>query len=165
MHISEEDYLAHYGTLHKSGRYPWLSGGEETTASEFLSVINDMRKQGLKETDIAKGLGISTTELRARNSIAKNQQKQEDISTAQKLKDKGMSNVAIGKQMGKPESTIRALLQPGEADKADQLTMVTNRFYINKYSSLTSYIFYVLKIRVLYHIVKYKTYIEVCNVI
>lgn len=126
MIISEEEYIAHYGTLHKSGRYPWLSGGAEGTAGEFLSEVEKMRKQGLSETEIAKGFKISTTDLRARKSIAKNQQKQEDISTAQKLKDKGMGYVAIGTQMGKPESTIRALLQPGEKDKQDLLTSTAN---------------------------------------
>jgi len=30
VHIKEEDYLAHYGTLRRSGRYEWGSGGNES---------------------------------------------------------------------------------------------------------------------------------------
>lgn len=124
MIIDEDIYLSHYGVLRRSGRYPWGSGGEEIGYTDFLSQVNSLRKQGLSETDIAKGFGISTTQLRARNSIAKNEQKQANIDEAWKLKEKGMGNVAIGKQMGLPESSVRALLQPGEKDKADKIQTV-----------------------------------------
>lgn len=86
-----------------------------------------MKKQGLTETEIARGMGISTTQLRARKAIAKNEKKLEEITTAQRLHDKGMSNGAIAKQMGKPgESSIRALLEPGAKDKADVLISTAN---------------------------------------
>jgi hypothetical protein len=119
--IDEDEYLSHYGILRKSGRYPWGSGGQEVHYSEFLKSVDNLRKQGLKETEIAVGMNISTTELRARNAIAKNEQKKANVDTAQKLKDKGMGNVAIGKQMGLPESTVRALLKPGVDDRAQAL--------------------------------------------
>jgi len=124
--IDEDEYLAHYGILRKSGRYPWGSGGNEVHYTDFLGMVNDLRQQGLSETEVAQGLGITTTQLRARNTIAKNEQKQADIDQAWKLKEKGLSNVAIGRVMGKPESSVRALLKPGEKDKVDQLQSISN---------------------------------------
>lgn len=118
MEFAEENYLAHYGILRKSGRYPWGSGEtQEERNKSFLSVIDDLRKSGVKDVDIAKGFDMNTTELRNTLSIAKNAQKQADIGMAQRLKDKGYSNVAIGERMGRPESSVRALLQAGELDK------------------------------------------------
>lgn len=122
MHIDETAYLEHYGILRKSGRYPWGSGGTQAARNKsFLDHVDDLRKQGLGEVEIAKGFGMSTTELRAVRSIAKNAQKQAEIGQAQRLKDKGLSNVAIGERMGLNESSVRALLVPGQKDKADVL--------------------------------------------
>jgi DNA-binding CsgD family transcriptional regulator/biotin operon repressor len=125
--ISEENYLMHYGILRRSGRYPWGSGGPEVASNRsFLDHVASLQKQGLSEAEIAKGMGINTTQLRAAKSIARNEQKQADINMAQRLKDKGMSNVAIGERMGIPESTVRTLLKPGELDKADILMTTSN---------------------------------------
>jgi DNA-binding CsgD family transcriptional regulator/transcriptional regulator len=121
VNISEDDYLAHYGILRKSGRYPWGSGGEHSSPGTFLGSVEGMRKQGLSETEIARGFGMTTTQLRAVKSIARAEQKQAQIGQAQRLKDKGYSNIAIGKRMGLNESSVRALLAPGEKDKADVL--------------------------------------------
>ena len=123
MILEEEDYLEHYGVLRRSGRYPWGSGGPENASNKgFLDYVAEMRKQGISDVDIAKGMGITTTQLRAASSIAKNETKQADIAMAQRLKDKGMSNSAIGQRMGKNESSVRALLAPGAKDKAEVLT-------------------------------------------
>lgn len=127
MIIDSPDYLAHYGILRKSGRYPWGSGGPEYASnSSFLTMVDGLRKKGLSEVEIARGLGITTTELRAAKSIAKSEQKQADIAFAQRLKDKGWSNVAIGKRMNLPESSVRSLLAPGQKDKADVLETTAN---------------------------------------
>ena len=122
MIIDEQAYLAHYGILRRSGRYPWGSGGPENASSRgFIGMVDGLRRQGLSEKQIADGLGITTTQLRAAKSIAKNEQKQADIAMAQRLKDKGYSNIAIGQRMNINESSVRALLQPGQKDKADVL--------------------------------------------
>src|SRR4051794_36771833 len=84
------------------------------------------RKDGMSETEIARGYGITTTQLRAARSIAVAQQRQTKILTAQRLKEKGWSNVAIGTRMGLNESSVRALLAPGEKDKADALQSTAN---------------------------------------
>jgi DNA-binding CsgD family transcriptional regulator len=80
----------------------------------------------MTDTEVAAGLKMTTTELRAAKSIAKNEQKQADIAMAQRLKEKGLSNVAIGTQMKINESSVRALLAPGQKDKADSLVATAN---------------------------------------
>lgn len=136
--ISEDDYLAHYGILRKSGRYPWGSGGPETASSRnFLGYVAQLQKQGLTEAEIATGMGINTTQLRAAKSIARNEERQNNINMVNKLKDKGMSNVAIAERMGLPEATVRTLLAPGVKDKADILlstsTMLREQVKEKKY--------------------------------
>lgn len=128
MELSEEQYLAHYGILRKSGRYPWGSGeNKEHLDTTFAGSIEMLKGRGLSEAEIARGFGISTTQLRAARSIEKNAKKQADINMAQRLKDKGYSNVAIGKRMGGiNESSVRALLAPGAKDKADILETTSN---------------------------------------
>lgn len=84
-------------------------------------MVDGLRRRGLSETEIAKGLGITTTQLRAAKSIAKTAERQAAIGQAQRLKDKGYSNVAIGQRMGINESSVRALLQPGQKDRTDVL--------------------------------------------
>lgn len=122
MIIDESDYLMHYGVLRKSGRYPWGSGNTQDARNKsFLDHVDGLRKSGMSETDIAKGMGITTTELRAAKSIAKNEQKQADIARAQRLKEHGYSNVEIGKRMEINESSVRSLLEPGQKDRNDVL--------------------------------------------
>jgi hypothetical protein len=129
--IDEEDYLEHYGTPRHSGRWPWGTSGwgesksEETAVKRsqtFLDRVKEMENQGLKPTEIAKGLGMTTGQLRAKKTIYGNTVKQSEISFAQRLKDKGVSNVEIGKRLGRGESYVRTLLAPGAADKAKTLT-------------------------------------------
>lgn len=125
--FSEDDYLAHYGILRKSGRYPWGSGGPEYASNKsFLGYVAKLQKQGLSEAQIATGMGINTTQLRAAKSIARNEERQANINMAQRLKDKGLSNVAIGERMNLRESSVRALLEPGVKDKADVLESTSN---------------------------------------
>jgi transcriptional regulator len=128
--VDVADYLAHYGTPRHSGRYPWGSGGDDDAGKRnkaFLDYVADLKRQGMTETEIARGLGLeSTTQLRAAKTIAKNAQKAANIAMAQRLKDKGMSNVAIGERMGLRESSVRALLAPGQKDKVDVLETTAN---------------------------------------
>ena len=118
--IIKENELRHYGILRRSGRYPWGSGGNTSERStSFLGMVDDLKRQGLSESDIAKGLGFeSTTEFRQTRTLANNEMKAAKIAQAQAMKDKGMSTMAIARRMEMPESSVRALLAPGEADKA-----------------------------------------------
>lgn len=122
MQLTDEDYLAHYGILRKSGRYPWGSGGTQAKRNKmFLDIVAEHRRQGMSEAEIAKAYGLSRNQLQALKSIARNEQKQSQINMAQRLHDRGLSNVAIGERMGLNESSVRALLVPGAKDKADIL--------------------------------------------
>jgi hypothetical protein len=128
--IDESKHLEHYGTPRHSGRYPWGSGGDESGTPRnpsFLDMVDDLKRQGLSESDIAKGMGMSTTQLRAKRSIARNELRQQQIQMANDLKfNKGYSNTAAASRMGIPESTFRTLIVDGAADRADILTSVSN---------------------------------------
>lgn len=127
MILEEEDALLHYGILRRSGRYPWGSGDDPVQRSNtFLSMVNDLRKEGLTPKQIAVGLGLeTTTNLRNVTTIARAEKTAADVSTAVRLKEKGMSNIAIGKQMGIGESSVRALLKARESDKFNVLQATT----------------------------------------
>jgi len=123
MEINEDNYLAHYGVLRRSGRYPWGSGlSPEEHNRSFLSAIDEMRnKHGMSDAEIARAFDLNSKQFREEKSIAKNAVKQANINMAQRLKDKGYSNVQIGVRMGLNESSVRALLAPGEQDKVNIL--------------------------------------------
>lgn len=128
----EEDYFAHYGILRKSGRYPWGSGGTPAErAGTFLGMVDELKKQGFTPTQIAKSFEteeypFNTTMLRATTTMARNAKKAADVATAEKLRAKGMSPTEIGKQMGRNESSVRALLAPGARNRQDRLTTTAN---------------------------------------
>jgi len=106
--------LMHYGTPRHSGRYPYGSGDNPYQRSNTLrKQVNALYAEGLTESQIAKGLGFkSSSELRANLSLEKAAIKQADIYEAIRLKEKGLSNVAIGERLGIPESTVRNYLKP-----------------------------------------------------
>lgn len=134
MRMKEEAYLAHYGILRKSGRYPWGSGANPNQRSKtFLDIIEEHKKEGLSEAKIAElyddkknGHPFTTSDLRALKSRAVNEVKREQIRTANRLGDKGMSNSEIGRKMGLNESTVRSLREPGRQDKLDILQSTAN---------------------------------------
>lgn len=112
--------LKHYGTPRHSGRYPWGSGEDPQQRNKsFLGYVDDLKRQGLSEVEIAKGLGMTTTQLRAKKSILKAEQRKADAAEALRLKDKGYSNVEIGRRMGINESSVRSLLDPVLQQRAD----------------------------------------------
>lgn len=107
-----DDWLAHYGTPRHSGRYPWGSGENPyQRLKSFQGHVYELRKQGVKDTDIAKGMDMNTSQLRARMSIARDELWKHDMAEAVRLHDKGLSNVAIAKRMGINESSVRNLLK------------------------------------------------------
>lgn len=127
MRVTEDHYLAHYGILRKSGRYPWGSGANPAQRSKsFFDHIQKLRDEGFSDREIWEGLGMTSTDFRIVNSIAKNQKKAADIAMAEKLKAKGMSNTKIGERMGINESSVRSLLAPGQKEKNDILLSTSN---------------------------------------
>lgn len=121
-----KDELYHYGVLRRSGRYPWGSGGSVGQSRSFLDTVAGLRGRGLSELEIATSLGTTTTALRAARAIATHETRAADVAQAVRLKNKGMSNVAIGQRMGIPESTVRGMLAPANASKQDVLITTAN---------------------------------------
>lgn len=116
--------LAHYGMPKRSGRYPYGSGEDPYQHSrDFLGRVEEMRKAGFTWTDengktwtgdtaIAKSMGLSSTQFRAEIGICNDTRRMYQVSQAKALKEKGLGNTAIGREMGIPESTVRSLLDP-----------------------------------------------------
>lgn len=126
MIITENNYLMHYGILRKSGRYPWGSGKDPAQRSrDFFGTVGELRKQGLSDTEIARGFGMTTTEFRNVASIAKNAKRAADVAQVERMRDRGMSNVAIGQRLGIPESTVRSLQAAGLKDRLTVLETTT----------------------------------------
>jgi len=118
--------IKHYGTKRRSGRYPWGSGQNPfQSGGDFLSYVSKLRKEGLSEKEIAKGLNITTSQLRTRKTIARHEEQAANIAMAVRLKAKGYSQVAIGERMGINESSVRALLDPSLKAKNEVLSNVT----------------------------------------
>lgn len=119
--------VKHEGVLRKSGRYPWGSGETPHQRNKaFLDHVETLKRQGLSETQIAEGMGITTTQLRASKAIAKDEQHAAKVAQAQRLKDTGMSNVAIGLEMNINESSVRALLDPAARARRDEVHTVAD---------------------------------------
>lgn len=108
----ESEGLIHYGTPRHSGRYPWGSGENPYQGDEmFQKHLQKMRKRGMTNTQIAKQMGISTTQLRAKIDIAgENATKWRDEQIF-KLKDKGFNNSAIARQLHIPDTTVGNVLR------------------------------------------------------
>jgi len=113
------DELKHYGMPRRSGRYPWGSGQDAyQRAIGWQGHIEQLRKRGMSDSEIAKNEGIKTPQLRARIAIAKNEQWNTDRNIAVNLKDKGYSNMEIGRRMRRNESQVRNFLNPVLAERA-----------------------------------------------
>jgi len=115
--------IEHYGTPRRSGRYPWGSGKDPYQRNtSFLGYVAQLKKEGLSDAEIAKGMGMTRNELQTRRSIAIAENREADAALARRLKDKGYSTTAIAERMGKNESSIRALLDPSLRESAQILT-------------------------------------------
>lgn len=107
------DELYHYGIKRRSGRYPWGSGAKKSrNASDFLSTVDVLERDGFNEKQIAEYFGLQTKQLRAYKSNAHNEVRAAKATMALRLKDKGYSNSEIGRRMGINESSVRSLLDP-----------------------------------------------------
>lgn len=113
------DELVHYGIKRRSGRYPWGSGDEPYQRSgDFLSRIEDLKSKGMSDTEIAKTIGLSTTEYRVQRSLAKEERRSIEVERAKSLREKGYSLNEIAEKMGySNDSSIRSLLNEASESK------------------------------------------------
>lgn len=124
----QDNYLFHYGTPRHSGRYPWGSGENPYQHEKgFNGFVNDLKRSGLTEKEIADGFGMkSTAELRAVMTREGEQFRAAQIAEAHRLIDKGYSQNAAAKRMGIPESTLRNYLKPASEQKANSTRIVAD---------------------------------------
>lgn len=122
MNPVAEDILMHYGVKKRSGRYPWGSGDNPYQHSgDFLSRIEELKKAGKSETEIAKELGMTTTELRVCKQVASHERRQLLVDRAKSLREDGKSLNEIADIMGfKNDSSVRSLLDEGTAARKNQ---------------------------------------------
>lgn len=122
-----DSQLEHYGMPRRSGRYPWGSGDDPYQHSgDFASRVQELRRQGMKEKDIAKAVGCldqygkpNTSKLRVRYSRAINARRADQIARAKSMLSDGKSQADVAREMGIAESTLRSLLN----EKSAQRTM------------------------------------------
>jgi DNA-binding CsgD family transcriptional regulator len=125
MNPIAEDILRHYGTPRRSGRYPWGSGENPYQHSgDFLSRISELKSQGLSDTEIAKSMGLNTTEYRTQKTLAKDERRSLDVATAKGLREKGYSLKEIADKMGfANDSSVRSLLNENSEARMNQSKM------------------------------------------
>ena len=116
------DWLEHYGTPRHSGRYPWGSGEHPyQSASNFYWHVKNLKDAGVSETDIAKSMNMTTTQMRARYTLARNEKRMAEANHAQDLIDKGYSQSAAARELGINESSLRSLLNETRKQRAQRL--------------------------------------------
>lgn len=132
MEAFKNGELFHYGTPRHSGRYPWGSGEDpfQRNHDKFYQHVTQLRKRGIADKDIAAGMNMKLTDLRARMSIAKSEVRKEQVAQAMKLKEKGYSNTAIAERMGlgkSGESQVRNLLDKGMDERFNRAEQLSNQ--------------------------------------
>lgn len=122
MNPIAEEILMHYGMPRRSGRYPWGSGDNPYQHSgDFLSRIDELKSQGLRKTEIAEHLGLTTTQLRTQMSLAKDERRSLQVATAKGLREKGYSLNEIAEKMGfANDSSVRSLLNENSEARMNQ---------------------------------------------
>ena len=122
MNPIAEEMLMHYGMPRRSGRYPWGSGDNPYQRSgDFLSRVEELKKQGLSETEIAKSIGLTTTQYRVQKSLAKDERRALDVARARSLREDGKSLNEIAEIMGfSNDSSVRSLLNEGSEARMNQ---------------------------------------------
>lgn len=122
MNRIAEEILMHYGMPRRSGRYPWGSGDNPYQHSgDFLSRIDELKKQGLSDPEIAKSMGLTTTQYRTQKSLAKDERRSLDVATAKGLREKGFSLNEIAEKIGYAnDSSVRSLLNENSEARMNQ---------------------------------------------
>lgn len=112
MNPIAEDILIHYGMPRRSGRYPYGSGDcPYQHSGDFLGRIEELKKEGLSETEIAKAIGLTTTQFRVQRSMANEERRSLLVARAKSLREDGKSLNEIADAMGfSNDSSVRSLL-------------------------------------------------------
>ena len=128
MNPITEDILMHYGVKRRSGRYPWGSGDTPYQHSgDFLSRVQELKKQGLTEKDIVNAMGLdSSTQLRVAYTVAKNERRRLIVDKIHSLQDDGLNPTEIGRELGIRESSVRSYLNEESAKRMNSAIETAN---------------------------------------
>lgn len=121
--MEDGDEIMHYGMPRRSGRYPWGSGDDPYQhGRDFLGRIEELKKQGWEETpeNIKAEFGLTTTQYRTEKSLATSERRMLQVARAKSLKDDGMTDSQIGREMGVNESTVRSWLNQQSEDRMNK---------------------------------------------
>lgn len=141
MNPDMKDVLMHYGVKRRSGRYPWGSGKEPFQRSgDFLSRVEELSRQGAiyvdpktgktitGKTAIAHIMGLSTTEFRVQEQLAKHERRELLADRARSLREDGKSLQEIADIMGyKNDSSVRSLLNENTRQNKDQAKIAAEK--------------------------------------
>ena len=129
MSLFHDDELMHRGVSkldgapgRGSGRYPLGSGKKPNQHNgDFISRVEDLRRKGMSDTDIARSLNLSTTQFRVQIAIANEERRSANVVTARRLREEGNSLNEIANKMGfKNDSSVRALLNENAESRMNQ---------------------------------------------
>ena len=121
-----EDFLQHRGTPHQgniphSGRYAWGSGENAYQHEDpFLQTYHKMRDEGKTDNEIAKAMGMSSTEFRKKRSLAQDAQRNAITAFCLELQAKGYTPTQAEKEFGIPESSFRNYVNPILKERAEK---------------------------------------------
>ena len=133
--MSKKMFLAHTGTPqnfdfdpHGSGRYRQGSGeNPHQHGFDILYEIDKMRKSGMTEKEVAVALGYkSSGELRAIKSNLIAEKYAYDAARAIKMRERGMSFVAIGNKLGYSDKKIAKMVEEPQKMKDQILESTVN---------------------------------------
>ena len=135
--MSDKVFLAHTGTPQMfdydpngSGRYRQGSGDNpHQHGFDFLYEVEKLRASGKykNNTEIARAMGYSTGEWRAKMTNAKAEKYAYDAARVYHMRyDRQMSNTAIAKQLGISEGTVRNMLKNPEKMRDKELEATTD---------------------------------------
>lgn len=131
----DADILEHYGTKRHSGRYPWGSGENPYQHSgDFLSRVDELKKQGLSEKDILETINNSLpdeykmglTEFRIARQKAGHDRKALEYDKIRALKEDGLGWTEIANKLGMSESSVRSKYNNGIGEKASQAEKIAD---------------------------------------
>lgn len=111
--LEDSLYLEHYGTPRHSGRYPWGSGKNpyQHDSADWLARVDQLRaRKNMDDRQIAKEMGCTINQLRAWESVAKNERKNANITWCKNLSKEGKTIAEIEKITGIKDRTIRNYL-------------------------------------------------------
>ena len=135
--MSKKTFLAHTGTPqqfdfdpHGSGRYRQGSGeNPHQHGFDFLNEVEKLRASGKfkNNTEIARYMGFSTGEWRAKMTNAKAEKYAADAAKVYHMRyERQMSNTAIAKELGISEGTVRNMLKNPEKMRDKELESTTD---------------------------------------